>query len=66
MRGTFAPGCGDIKPNTLAIRRLLLDEGLCRVEERDRKEFLNDDSDIEVQAAEVETSESDNRVQIEL
>ncbi|KAH9041075.1 hypothetical protein EDB85DRAFT_1886692 [Lactarius pseudohatsudake] len=21
MRGTFAPGCGDIKPNTLAIRR---------------------------------------------
>ena len=21
MRGKFAPGCGDIKPNTLAIRR---------------------------------------------
>ncbi|KAH9979205.1 hypothetical protein BJV74DRAFT_131215 [Russula compacta] len=66
MRGTFAPGCGDIKPNTPAIRRLLLDEEIRRVEERDRKELLNDDGDREVKAAEVETSESDNRVQIEL
>ena len=34
MRGTSSPGCGYIKPNTLAIRRLHLDEGIRRVEER--------------------------------
>jgi hypothetical protein len=43
MRGTFAPGCGDIKPNTLAIRRLLFDEGARRVERNDWKQVLDDD-----------------------
>ncbi|KAI0271307.1 hypothetical protein BC834DRAFT_841010 [Gloeopeniophorella convolvens] len=35
MRGTFAPGCGDIKPNTAAVRRLLHDEGARCVESED-------------------------------
>ena len=43
MRGTFAPGCGDIKPNTLAVRRLLFDEGARRVEKNDWKKILDDD-----------------------
>lgn len=43
MRGTFAPGCGDIKPDTLAIRRLLFDEGARRVERRDWQQVLDDD-----------------------
>ncbi len=38
MRGTFAPGCGNIKPNTRAVRRLLFDEGPGRVEEREWEE----------------------------
>ena len=47
MRGTFAPGCGDIKPNTLAIRRLLFDEGPRRVERRDWQLVLEDDVELE-------------------
>ena len=47
MRGTFAPGCGDIKPNTLAIRRLLFDEGPRRVERRDWQLVLEDDLRLE-------------------
>jgi hypothetical protein len=43
MRGIFAPGCGDIKPDTLAIRRLLFDEGARRVERRDWQQVLDDD-----------------------
>lgn len=35
MRGTFAPGCGNIKPNTRVIRRLLCDEGSRHVERRE-------------------------------
>ena len=47
MRGTFAPGCGDLKPNTLAIRRLLFDEGARRVERRDWQQVLDDDITLE-------------------
>ena len=47
MRGTFAPGCGDIKPNTLAIRRLLFDEGARRVDRRDWQQVLDDDVTLE-------------------
>ncbi len=47
MRGTFAPGCGDIKPNTLAIRRLLFDEGARRVERRDWQQVLDDNVKLE-------------------
>jgi hypothetical protein len=43
MRGTFTPGCGNIKSNTLAIRRLLFDEGARRVERNDWKQVLDDD-----------------------
>ncbi|KAF8261172.1 hypothetical protein EI94DRAFT_1833466 [Lactarius quietus] len=47
MRGTFAPGCGDIKPNTLAIRRLLFDEGARHVERRDWQQVLDDNVRLE-------------------
>jgi hypothetical protein len=47
MRGTFSPGCGDLKPNTLAIRRLLFDEGVRRVERRDWQQVLDDDLTLE-------------------
>ena len=47
MRGTFAPGCGDLKPNTLAIRRLLFDEGARRVERKDWQQVLDDDLTLE-------------------
>ncbi|KAI0294207.1 hypothetical protein BC826DRAFT_1175482 [Russula brevipes] len=40
MRGVFAPGRGDIKPDTLAIRRLLFDEGSRRVERRDWEKIV--------------------------
>ena len=57
MRGTFAPGCGDIKPNTLAIRRLLFDEGARRVERRDWQQVLDDD--VRLESMEGEEFESD-------
>ncbi len=47
MRGIFSPGCGDIKPNTLAIRRLLYDEGARRVERRDWQQVLDDNILVE-------------------
>lgn len=50
IRGTFAPGCGNIKPDTLAVRSLLLDEGLRYVERRDWQ-ALDEDEDIEVESA---------------
>ncbi|KAH9167703.1 hypothetical protein EDB89DRAFT_110093 [Lactarius sanguifluus] len=56
MRGTFAPGCGDIKPNTLAIRRLLYDEGVRRVERRDWEQVLDDN--IQLESTESAGSES--------
>ena len=56
MRGTFAPGCGDIKPNTLAIRRLLFDEGPRRVERRDWQQVLEDD--VKLESMEDRASES--------
>jgi hypothetical protein len=58
MRGTFAPGCGDIKPDTLAIRRLLVDEGPRCVERRDWQ-VLNEGEDDEVQSVQDKKSESD-------
>lgn len=58
MRGIFAPGCGDIKPNTLAIRRLLFDEGVRRVERRDWQQVLDDNVKLESMESEgSETSE---------
>ena len=59
MRGTFAPGCGDIKPDTLAIRRLLVDEGLRYVERRDWQ-VLNEEEDREVESVQDKRSESDD------
>jgi hypothetical protein len=60
MRGTFAPGCGDLKPDTLAIRRLLIDEGSRCVERRDW-EMLNEEEDEDVESVQDETSESDGQ-----
>ena len=57
MRGTFSPGCGDIKPDTLAIRRLLVDEGLRYVERRDWQ-VLNEEEDREVESVQDKKSES--------
>ena len=56
MRGTFAPGCGDIKPNTLAIRRLLIDEGLRYVERRDWQ-VLNEEENGEAEPIQDKSSE---------
>jgi len=61
MRGTFAPGCGDIKPNTLAIRRLLIDEGLRYVERRDWQ-VLNEEEDGEVEPVQDKSSESGDQL----
>jgi hypothetical protein len=60
MRGTFAPGCGDIKPNTLAIRSLLVDEGLRFVERRDWH-VLNEEEDREVESVQDKSSEGDDQ-----
>jgi hypothetical protein len=60
MRGTFAPGCGDIKPDTLAIRGLLIDEGLRYVERRDWQ-VLNEEEDREVESVQEKRSESDDQ-----
>ena len=57
MRGTFAPGCGDIKPNTLAIRRLLFDEGARRVERRDWQQVLDDDVRLGLMESGMESGE---------
>jgi hypothetical protein len=64
MRGTFAPGCGDIKPNTRVVRRLLFDEGPNRVERREWEEVENDYDDYYGSEAESEKcaeSEGDRR-----
>jgi hypothetical protein len=45
MRGTFAPGCGNIKPNTRAVRRLIFDEGPSRVERSVWEDVENDYDD---------------------
>jgi hypothetical protein len=58
MRGIFAPGCGDIKPDTIVIRRLLFDEGSRRVERRDWEKVRNEDY-IEIKTLGGEVSESD-------
>jgi hypothetical protein len=60
MRGTFSPGCGDIKPNTVAIRRLLFDEGPRFVERKDWQKVLSSDEDMKGKAVEVQESESDD------
>jgi len=62
MRGTFAPACGDIKPNMLAVRRLLFDEGQRHVDRRDWEEVLNDEEDSDVELQESEAQENDDRV----
>jgi hypothetical protein len=54
MRGTFAPGCGNIKPNTRVVRRLLFDEGPRRVEQREWEEVENDYGDYYDSEAESE------------
>jgi hypothetical protein len=61
MRGTFAPGCGDIKPNTRVVRRLLFDEGPRRVERREWQEVEYDYDDSEVESEGCEESESDHQ-----
>ncbi|KAI9507263.1 hypothetical protein F5148DRAFT_1206618 [Russula earlei] len=68
MRGTFAPLCGDIKPNTLAIRRLLYDEGLRRIESRDWREIMDDEEGVEVESQErkgFETETDDQGVSVQ-
>ena len=65
MRGTFSPGCGNIKPNTLTIRRLLFDEGPRHVEGRDWEEVKDDyldGSDIEFEGSEKSESEDQELV----
>jgi hypothetical protein len=64
MRGTFAPGCGNIKPNTRAVRRLLFDEGPRRVERKEWEEVEYDYDDSEVESEGGEESESDHQVLI--
>jgi hypothetical protein len=60
MRGTFAPGCGHIKPNTVAIRRLLYDEGPRYVDKKDWQEVLvDDDEDMTLEAVEDGESKGD-------
>jgi hypothetical protein len=58
MRGTFSPGCGDLKPNTLAIRRLLLDEG-SRCVERKEWQLIKDEEDMDVES--IQESESEDQ-----
>ena len=67
MRGTFAPGCGNIKPNTRAVRRLLFDEGQCRVEKREWEDVENDYDDYYGSEAESERCtepEEDHQVSV--
>ncbi|KAI0298792.1 hypothetical protein B0F90DRAFT_1818467 [Multifurca ochricompacta] len=61
MRGAFAPGCGDIKPDTLVIRRLIFDEGEWRVERNDWQEVL-DDNEFEDTKVEFMEGRSDDQV----
>jgi hypothetical protein len=66
MRGTFAPGCGNIKPNTRVVRRLLFDEGQFRVESREWEEVENDyddcyDSEPESERCQCLESERDHQ-----
>lgn len=63
MRGTFAPGCGNIKPNTHVVRRLLFDEGPCRVERREWEEVENDYDDYYDSEAESERCTESERDQ---
>ena len=60
MRGAFSPGCGDIKPDTLAVRSLLLDEG-SRCVERRGWQVLNEEN-IEVESIQDKKSESDDQM----
>jgi hypothetical protein len=61
MRGTFSPGCGNIKPDTRAIRRLIFDEGPRCVERREWQEVEDDYEDCEVESEGCEESESDHQ-----
>jgi hypothetical protein len=65
MRGTFAPGCGNIKPNTRIVRSLLFDEGQRRVESREWEEVENDYDDYydsEEESERCTESEGDHQV----
>ena len=62
MRGTFSPGCGDMKPDTRAIRRLIFDEGPRCVERREWLEVVDDyEDDSEEESEGREESEGDRR-----
>jgi len=63
MRGTFAPGCGNIKPNTRAIRKLLFDEGPQRVERWEWEEVKDDYYDYYDSEAESEKCAESERGQ---
>jgi len=62
MRGMFVPARGDIKPNTLAVRRLLFDEGQRHVERKDWEAVLDDEEYSDTELQESEAPEDDNRV----
>jgi len=62
MRGTFVPARGDIKPNMLAVRRLLFDEGQRHVERKDWEAVLDDEEYSDTELQESEAPENDNRV----
>lgn len=62
MRGTFSPGCGNIKPDNRAIRRLIFDEGPRCVERREWLDVEDDYEDASEEESEGrEESESDNQ-----
>jgi len=67
MRGTFAPGCGNIKPNTRGVRSLLFDEGISRVERREWEEVENDYGDYydsEAESERCKESENDHQAMV--
>jgi hypothetical protein len=61
MRGAFSPGCGDIKPDTLAVRSLLLDEGSRCVERRGWQVLKEENKEVE-SILQDKKSESDDQM----
>lgn len=69
MRGTFTPGCGNIKPNTRLVRRLLFDEGQHSVEKSEWEKVENDYDDYYYSEEEYENlkcteSEGDHKAMV--